>query len=129
MAVIAILAVAFGVWSRWGGNGDANLSVSVAVLPFANMSNDPEQQYFSDGVTEEILNHLTHLPGLQVTGRTSSFSFRGQNKDLRAIGEALGVTHLLKESVRRAAGRQPGAVDSGSRGRQSRRLPPGLYLS
>jgi len=75
---------------------------SIAVLPFANMSSDPEQEFFSDGITEEILNALAQVPDLKVAGRTSSFAFKGRNEDLRAIGEALGVNHILEGSVRKA---------------------------
>jgi len=74
---------------------------SVAVLPFVNMSGDPAQEYFSDGISEEILNALTQVQGLKVVGRTSSFKFKGHNEDLRRIGEQLGVAHLLEGSVRR----------------------------
>jgi TolB-like protein/tetratricopeptide (TPR) repeat protein len=70
------------------------------VLPFANLSADPAQEYFSDGLTEEILNRLAQVPGLRLTGRTSSFSFKGKNEDLRQIGAKLGVGHLLEGSVR-----------------------------
>ena len=76
--------------------------VSVAVLPFLNLSNDTEQEYFSDGVTEEIINVLSHMPNLQVVGRTSSFTFKGKNQDLRLIGEQLNVTHILEGSVRKS---------------------------
>jgi len=75
---------------------------SIAVLPFVNMSSDEEQEYFSDGLTEEILNSLVKLKGLKVAGRTSSFAFKGKNQDLRVIGEILGVKHILEGSVRRA---------------------------
>jgi len=75
---------------------------SIAVLPFANMSSDPEQEYFSDGISEEIINMLAQVPGLKVVGRTSSFSFKGKNQDLRLIGEQLSVKHILKGSVRKA---------------------------
>ena len=77
------------------------LGKSVAVLPFVNMSNDPEQEYFSDGITEEILNSLTHLKDLRVAGRTSSFYFKGKNFDLRKIGQKLNVNTVLEGSVRR----------------------------
>ncbi len=76
-------------------------AVTIAVLPFVNMSSDPEQEYFSDGITEEILNHLARIPDLQVTARTSAFSFKGQNRDLREVAEILGVDTLLEGSVRR----------------------------
>lgn len=75
---------------------------TIAVLPFVNMSADPENEYFSDGITEEILNALARVEMLQVTARTSSFAFKGQNLDVREIGQQLGVAHLLEGSVRKA---------------------------
>lgn len=78
---------------------------SLAVLPFTNMSADPENEYFSDGLTEELLNALAKNPGLRVTGRTSSFAFKGKHEDLRDIGQKLGVDTLLEGSVRRAGNR------------------------
>ncbi|HJW28301.1 MAG TPA: adenylate/guanylate cyclase domain-containing protein, partial [Saprospiraceae bacterium] len=75
---------------------------SIAVLPFINMSADPENEYFSDGIAEEILNALTHVDGLQVCSRSSSFTFKGKNKDARQIGGELGVASVLEGSVRRA---------------------------
>jgi TolB-like protein len=75
---------------------------SVAVLPFVNMSSDPEQEYFSDGISEEILNALAKVKELKVAGRTSSFAFKGQNQDLRQIGDTLGVENILEGSVRRS---------------------------
>jgi TolB-like protein len=75
---------------------------SIAVLPFVNMSSDAEQEYFSDGITEEILNSLAGIKELKVAGRTSSFAFKGQNDDLRRIGDALGVNHILEGSVRKS---------------------------
>jgi serine/threonine-protein kinase len=75
---------------------------SIAVLPFANMSSDREQEYFSDGISEEIINMLAQVPGLKVSGRTSSFSFKGKNLDLRSIGEQLKVSHILEGSVRKS---------------------------
>ncbi|TAL42939.1 MAG: adenylate/guanylate cyclase domain-containing protein, partial [Chitinophagaceae bacterium] len=74
---------------------------SIAVLPFVNMSNDPEQEYFSDGMAEEILNSLSHLKDLKVAGRTSSFQFKGKNIDLHEVGEKLGVGTVLEGSVRK----------------------------
>ena len=73
---------------------------SIAVLPFVNMSDDKD--YFADGITEEILNALASVNKLKVAGRTSSFAFKGENDDLRRIGEALGVDHILEGSVRRS---------------------------
>ena len=75
---------------------------SIAVLPFANMSSDPEQEFFSDGISEEIINMLAQVPGLKVAGRTSSFSFKGKNQDLRLIGEQLSVNYVLEGSVRKS---------------------------
>jgi TolB-like protein len=74
---------------------------SVAVLPFADMSPGKDQEYFADGVAEEVLNQLSQIRDLFVVGRTSSFSFKGRNEDLRVIGEKLGVSHLLEGSVRK----------------------------
>jgi serine/threonine protein kinase/Flp pilus assembly protein TadD len=78
---------------------------SLAVLPFANMSADPENEYFSDGLTEELLNVLAKNPELKVTGRTSSFAFKDKREDLRVIGQKLGVGTLLEGSVRKAGNR------------------------
>jgi TolB-like protein len=75
---------------------------SVAVLPFVNLSSDPEQEYFSDGLSEEILNQLAQIAELRVTARTSSFSFKGKNEDLRVIGQQLNARYLLEGSVRKA---------------------------
>jgi len=75
---------------------------SIAVLPFVNMSDDAANEYFSDGISEEILNALAKVKGLKVVGRTSAFAFKGRNEDLRLIGEALGVNHILEGSVRKA---------------------------
>ena len=74
---------------------------SIAVLPFVNMSSDPEQEYFSDGITEEILNHLAKNRELQVAARTSVFSFKGHDQDIRQIGEMLNVGTILEGSVRK----------------------------
>jgi len=75
---------------------------SVAVIPFVNMSTDTENEYFSDGITEELINALTKVDGLQVTSRTSSFSFKGQNVDIREIAKKLDVQSVLEGSVRKA---------------------------
>ncbi len=77
------------------------LDKSIAVLPFENMSGDPEQEYFSDGITEEILNSLAQIEGLKVTGRTSSFQFKGKEVDLKEVGEKLGVATILEGSIRK----------------------------
>ena len=75
---------------------------SVAVLPFDNLSSDPEQEFFADGITVETLHALSRVRGLRVTSRTSSFRFKDRSGDLRAVGEALGVEHVLQGSVRTA---------------------------
>jgi adenylate cyclase len=75
---------------------------SVAVLPFVTMSNGPDDDYFSDGLTEEIINALTQLPELLVTARTSAFHFKGQNLPVEEIASQLGVDHIVEGSVRRA---------------------------
>ncbi|MEO5906150.1 MAG: adenylate/guanylate cyclase domain-containing protein, partial [Saprospiraceae bacterium] len=86
-------------------NIKAGSEKSIAVLPFVNMSSDPENEYFSDGISEEILNALTRVKGLQVSARTSSFSFKGKNEDLRQVGQKLGVSTVLEGSVRRSGKR------------------------
>jgi adenylate cyclase len=78
---------------------------SIAVLPFVNMSNDPEQEFFSDGISEEIINTLAQVPNLKVPGRTSSFTFKGKNDDVRTIGEKLSVNTILEGSVRSSGNR------------------------
>jgi adenylate cyclase len=83
-----------------------NLSISssnksIVVLPFVNMSADPENEYFSDGITEEIINALTTVKGLKVIARTSSFAFKNKNIDVRTIGDQLGVSTVLEGSVRK----------------------------
>ena len=90
---------------------------SIAVLPFVNMSSDEEQEYFSDGLTEELLNVLARGKEMRVIGRTSSFQFKGKNEDLREIGQKLNVSHLLEGSVRRSGDKvriTAQLVDSGS---------------
>jgi serine/threonine-protein kinase len=78
---------------------------SIAVLPFANMSRDADDEYFSDGLAEEIINALTQVPELKVIARTSAFAFKGKNEDIRKIAETLGVSSVLEGSVRRAGAR------------------------
>ena len=80
-------------------------SASIAVLPFVNMSGDEENEYFSDGLSEELLNALAKVDEMKVAGRTSSFKFKGQNENLSLIGEELKVGHILEGSVRRSGDR------------------------
>ncbi len=81
---------------------DFTIENSIAVLPFVNMSGDMEQEYFADGLSEELINMLTRLPSLKVIGRTSSFAYKGKNEDLRKIGNSLDVAYLLEGSVRKS---------------------------
>lgn len=77
-------------------------NVSIAVLPFADMSPDKDQEYFTDGISEELLNVLAKVPQLHVAARTSSFAFKGRNEDIREIGNLLGVDHILEGSIRKS---------------------------
>jgi serine/threonine-protein kinase len=85
--------------------GTAADSHSIAVLPFANIGGGPENEYFGDGLAEEILNALTQLAGLRVAARTSAFAFKGKNEDVRRIGEMLGIAHVLEGTVRHSGSR------------------------
>jgi eukaryotic-like serine/threonine-protein kinase len=80
-------------------------SPSIAVLPFASLSADKDNEYFSDGLAEEIINALAQIAGLKVIARTSAFAFKGKNEDVRRIAETLGVTNILEGSVRRSGDR------------------------
>lgn len=86
-------------------SGPAHDTPSIAVLPFSNMSGDQEQEYFSDGLTEEIINALANIPELKVTARTSAFSFKGKNAKVAQIAAELGVGHILEGSVRKGGSR------------------------
>jgi TolB-like protein/class 3 adenylate cyclase len=78
---------------------------SIAVLPFKNMSGDPEQEYFADGIVEEIITGLSRIPSFNVIARNSSFAFKGTSPDVRQVGKELGVRYILEGSVRKAAAR------------------------
>jgi TolB-like protein len=78
---------------------------SIAVLPFVNQSADPEQEYFADGLSQELINELAQIGGLDVIARTSSFAFKGRNVDVREIGDQLGAGHVLEGTVRRSGDR------------------------
>ena len=113
--IVAIaIAVAILLFDRFGGQQSAQLAesesaakkaqdevVSIAVLPFVNMSSDPEQEYFSVGISEEILNQLVRVEGLSVASRTSAFAFKGQGLGLAEIARELGVDYVLEGSVRK----------------------------
>lgn len=104
---ILIGLVAVGTYAFVGPlrGGDGGTLDSVAVLPFVNMSDDPSNEYFSDGITEELLDALAGVPGLRVPARTSSFQFKGERTDVREVGRALDVQTVLEGSVRKAGER------------------------
>jgi TolB-like protein len=107
---VLVLALGYFAYDKFSlqpesGEVFGDIGRSIAVLPFVNMSPDPDQEYFADGLSEEILNLLAKVPELKVIGRTSSFAFKGKNEDLRIIGEALNVNTLLEGSVRSSGGR------------------------
>ena len=105
LGAIAVLAAAPGVvWYfavRSKPQAEPARSASIAVLPFANLSGGQENEYFSDGVTEEIINALANVDGVRVVARTSAFSYKGKNVNVRQIGEELNVATVLEGSVRR----------------------------
>ncbi len=96
------LALSYFIWeSRFSvAPTEVKALDSIAVLPFTDMSPGHDQEYFADGMAEELLNALSRIPGLKVTGRTSSFAFKNQDADLRSIAKQLGVTHILEGSIR-----------------------------
>jgi TolB-like protein/tetratricopeptide (TPR) repeat protein len=106
------VAIALGV-HLWNSNhpgalGPAVAGIpdkSIAVLPFTDMSEKKDQEYFADGMAEEVLDLLAKVPGIRVIGRTSSFQFKGKSEDLRAIGSALGAAYVVEGSVRRSGDR------------------------
>jgi len=105
-ALVGIVLLGLGAWLTLTRTGPgAQTYDSIAVLPFANMSGDPENAYFSDGLAEELINALAGVEDIKVAGRTSSFSLRDQNLDLRTIGDTLGVETVLEGSVRRSEDR------------------------
>ena len=106
--IIAMLVVALGyfIWQSQKAPDEvietAGGRQSIAVLPFVNMSSDAEQEYFSDGLSEELLNLLAKIPDLHVASRTSAFSFKGKDIQISEIGKELGVAHVLEGSVRKS---------------------------
>jgi TolB-like protein/DNA-binding winged helix-turn-helix (wHTH) protein len=104
LALAAVAAGGLGGYFRHARNGSHALSLnntSIAVLPFVDMSTTKDQEYFSDGFAEQLINDLAKVSGLKVVGRSSSFQFRGKNADLRDVGRKLGVDNVLEGSVRR----------------------------
>jgi len=102
-AFIFVLMVVMGFWWRKSLRSPASpvSSLSIAVLPFVDLSPNHDQEYLSDGLAEEILNDLAKLPGFKVVGRVSAFQFKGKNEDLRAIGQKLNVANVLEGSIRK----------------------------
>jgi len=122
--IVLVIALAWFAWERFGSSppgsiptesestaktetvtDQAETAKSIAVLPFVAMSNGPDDEYFADGLTEEILNSLAQLPELLVTARTSAFHFKGQDINVQEIADALGVKHVVEGSVRRSGQR------------------------
>jgi TolB-like protein/Tfp pilus assembly protein PilF len=109
--VVLLLALAYFAFDKFvlgprraGAPNESTSSVSlksIAVLPFVNTSGDAANEYFSDGLSEELIAVLVKIPGLKIIGRSSSFLFKGKSEDSRAIGQKLGVAHLLEGSVRK----------------------------
>jgi len=113
---VLVLALGYSMWERQGlveqpedttaqTTGEVTHTqgiASVAVLPFVNMSADTDQEYFSDGISEELLNLLAKIPDVRVPARTSSFQFKGQNLDISEVAKQLNVKHVLEGSVRKA---------------------------
>jgi TolB-like protein len=112
VGIAAAVGTALLLVSAWWGLGrpeapgvDRGDYSSIAVLPFDNMSGNPDDAYFADGLSEELLNALSRIPGLRVAGRTSSFALRDANLDIKTIADTLGVETVLEGSVRRSGGR------------------------
>ncbi|HQQ98382.1 MAG TPA: FlgO family outer membrane protein [Cyclobacteriaceae bacterium] len=105
--IAAALLLGGGVFGWWkyaatGTNASTNENNSIAVLPFVNMSNDAEQEYFSDGITEQIITNLAHIQSLKVIARTSVMKFKKTDKSIAEIGKELNVTHILEGSIRKS---------------------------
>src|SRR5882757_3336717 len=110
VAAAVVVGVMVRYWPSKRGNAQAPAFAtisekSIAVLPFTDMSENKDQEYFGDGMAEEILELLAKVPSIKVIGRTSSFQFKGQNQDLRAIGMTLGAAYVLEGSVRKSGDR------------------------
>src|SRR5262245_17589579 len=94
-----------GVDAAKSASLNPRIGIALAVLPFANLSDDASQEFFSDGITQEIITALARIPDLRVVARGSATQFKGERTDLRAVGQALGATHLIEGSVRKAGSR------------------------
>jgi len=106
--LIAVVAYGFVTWQTQESSGPESVvqvsseKPSIAVLPFDNMSGDPAQDYFADGITEDLTTHLSRISGLFVVARNSSFSYKGRSVDVRTVSQELGVKYVLEGSVRRS---------------------------
>ncbi len=103
IGAVILLGLGLGVW-RWIDRSlwhETAEQAAIAVLPFANLSGDPANEYFSDGLTEELIDRLSHVPGLRVVARTSAFALKGSTEDVRSIADRLGVHYVLEGSVRK----------------------------
>jgi len=106
LAVVAVAAISAYFWpARSVANASSSNNTSIAVLPFADMSPAKDQEYFSDGLAEQLINDLAKVAGLKVVGRSSAFQFEGKNEDLRSVGRKLGVANILEGSVRKEGSR------------------------
>ena len=107
MAGVALLVLLIAAYAavRWLRKPDVASLASAAVLPFVDLSPDKDQEYFSDGLTEELITALSQVPGLRVAARTSSFQFKGKTPDVRDVGRELGVGAVLEGSVRKSGNR------------------------
>src|SRR4029077_20941951 len=106
--VVAILATSIYLLSKArtrAASGSGSELASIAVLPFADLSPDRDQEYFCDGMTEEIIDALAKMNGFRVVARTSSFAFKGKQQDIREIGKKLNVATVLEGSVRKDGNR------------------------
>jgi len=103
--IAAIAITSYFRSARLGVKAPSPGNTSIVVLPFADLSPGQDQEYFSDGLTEELITNLAHIPGLKVVARSSSFQFKGKNEDLRSVGEKLGVATVLEGSVRKEGNR------------------------
>jgi TolB-like protein/DNA-binding winged helix-turn-helix (wHTH) protein/lipoprotein NlpI len=105
-ALLLVLAVSTYFWrARARAHARPQSAASIAVLPFADLSPDHDQEYFADGLSEQLINSLAKAPGLKVVGRSSAFQFKGKNEDVRAVGQKLGVANVLEGSVREEGNR------------------------
>ena len=105
LALVIVATIAGVIWRVRTTNSPAVHDASIAVLPFVDLSPEKDQEYFSDGLTEELINDLAKVPGLKVIARSSAFQFKGKNEDVRVVGQKLNVANVLEGSIRRDGNR------------------------